>query len=51
MQKQRIYAYICKRNKYANKFVFMQMRTKNKKRGGKEGGVTNVKLFNTSQAL
>lgn len=25
------------------------MRTKDKKRGGKEGGVTNVKLFNISE--
>lgn len=29
----------------------MQTRTKDEEREGKEGGVTNVKLFNTSQAL
>lgn len=42
------YMYLCKWNKYANKFVFMQIETKDKEREGKEGGVTNVKLFNTS---
>ena len=29
----------------------MQVGTKDKEREGKEGGVTSVKLFNTSQAL
>lgn len=33
----------CKRNKYARKFVFMQIRTKDKEREGEEGEVTNVK--------
>lgn len=35
--------YICKRNKYASKFIFMQIGTKGKEREGEEGEVTNVK--------
>lgn len=45
------YMYLCIRNKYANKFVFMQMGTMNKEREGEEGEVTSVKLFNVSWAF
>lgn len=31
------YMYLCIRNKYANKFVFMQMGTMNKEREGRKG--------------
>ena len=40
--------YLCKRNKYASKFICMQIGTKDKEREGREGKVTSVKLFNIS---
>lgn len=42
------YMYLCKRNKYTNKFICMQIGTKDKEREGKKGEVTSVKLFNIS---